>query len=416
MLIKDFHFRDSLNRPFFWLADTAWNIALRGSEEEWREYLEVRAEQGFTVIQFVATQWRGCSNPRAGRLFEVTPLGDLVFEEGAWEAVDQFVDLTRANGLVPAPVMLWANTPTCPGQSLSEAHAIEVGRRQVARWGDGPIIWLLGGDGAFDKEETAERWRRIGRGIFHDHPEAVVTMHPCGINWPTPYFQNEPWFRFSALQSGHGVDEASLRFLLEGPMVKEWKGLAHPIVNLEPNYEMARAYGTDMILDAYYVRRACWWSLLSWPTAGVTYGNNAIWIWGDEADSQAEGHDAPWRSGPWREGLRTRGISHLGVLRAFMEGIPWTQLRPMDEALCEQPGGESAEAWISVAAAPELLVAYLPKGGVIKLRADRLPSKRYTWFDPREGREVASDIVDSGGRLRLKAPDGRDWVLRVGDA
>ena len=413
MRTKDYHFTDGMGRPFFWLADTAWNIALRAPEEEWREYLTLRAEQEFTVIQFVATQWRGCSKPWMGRPFDVTSDGGLVFNEGAWEALDRFVELTRAAGLVPAPVMLWANTPTCPGQSLSEAHAIEVGRRQVARWGGGPVFWLLGGDGVYDNEEGAERWRRIGRGIFHDCPEALVTMHPCGVNWPTPYFRNEPWFRFSGIQSGHGVDEKSLRFLVDGPPAKEWEGLGHPIVNLEPNYEMARAYGTDIILNDYHVRRASWWSVLCWPTVGVTYGNNAIWIWGSDADSRAEGHDAPWRSGPWREGLRTQGIEHLGVLRKFMEGIPWTRLRPGGEVLCEQPGENSPEAWIAVAAAPELLAAYLPVGGDIHLRADLLPGKRFAWFDPREGREVASGVIESEDRIKLEAPDEQDWVLRV---
>ena len=38
--------------PFFWLADTAWLLIDRMTVEEAREYLEKRAEQGFTVIMF----------------------------------------------------------------------------------------------------------------------------------------------------------------------------------------------------------------------------------------------------------------------------------------------------------------------------------------------------------------------------
>ena len=45
-------------RPFFYLADTAWNGCLRSSRDEWRYYLSERVRQGFTAVQWVATQWR----------------------------------------------------------------------------------------------------------------------------------------------------------------------------------------------------------------------------------------------------------------------------------------------------------------------------------------------------------------------
>jgi hypothetical protein len=43
--------------PFFWLADTCWNGPLRSTDEEWEQYLSVRAAQKFTAVQWVATQW-----------------------------------------------------------------------------------------------------------------------------------------------------------------------------------------------------------------------------------------------------------------------------------------------------------------------------------------------------------------------
>lgn len=414
MYVKDYHFRDAADRPFFWLADTAWNIALRAGEAEWEAYLTLRAEQGFTVIQFVATQWRGCSNPRPGPLFEVKRGGAVDFNERAWKVLDRFVEMVRNVGLVPAPVMLWANTPGCPGQSLSESQAIELGRWQVERWSGGAVFWLLAGDGAYEDAEAAKRWCRIGRGIFHDRPDALVTMHPHGVSWPTPNFRNEPWFRFSGVQSGHGVDEAALRFLVNGPMVKEWASVHHPILNLEPNYEMARAYGTDIILDDYYVRRASWWSVLSWPTAGITYGNNPIWIWGDQADNVADGHETFWRTGPWCDGLKTPAIGHMGILRRFMEKLPWYQLRPAGDVLIHQPGERLLEDWIAVAATSRLLVAYLPKGGGISLKAELLPGKRFRWFDPRTGHHTACEELPEAQQVTLYAPDESDWVLFVG--
>ena len=57
------HLRISENRrflvkedgsPFFWLADTAWELFHRLNREEADYYLTKRAEQKFTVIQAVA--------------------------------------------------------------------------------------------------------------------------------------------------------------------------------------------------------------------------------------------------------------------------------------------------------------------------------------------------------------------------
>ncbi len=40
--------------PFFYLADTAWELVHRLDREEAVEYLDARAAQGFTAIQMVA--------------------------------------------------------------------------------------------------------------------------------------------------------------------------------------------------------------------------------------------------------------------------------------------------------------------------------------------------------------------------
>ncbi|MGD8240738.1 MAG: DUF5060 domain-containing protein, partial [Armatimonadota bacterium] len=60
------HFVHADGTPFFWLADTAWNGAIRSKDEDWRRYLARRREQGFTVVQFVTTQWRAASGDRRG--------------------------------------------------------------------------------------------------------------------------------------------------------------------------------------------------------------------------------------------------------------------------------------------------------------------------------------------------------------
>ena len=53
-------------QPFFWLADTAWELFHRASREEAIRYLDTRAAQGFTVIQAVAlAEFGGLDVPNA---------------------------------------------------------------------------------------------------------------------------------------------------------------------------------------------------------------------------------------------------------------------------------------------------------------------------------------------------------------
>lgn len=410
MKTKNYHFVDSSNNPFFWLADTAWNAALKGDEDEWHEYLRLRAQQGFTVIQFVTTQWRGAREPKGGRLFTTDDGGNVHFNEPAWKSMDRFIELIRYYGMIPAPIMLWANTPACPGQCLTENQAIEVCLQQMTRWSGGPTFWLLNGDGVYDNPQAALRWKRIGRVVHAQYPSALIGLHPCGLNWPTPYFMEEPWLGFSGLQSGHGIHNVDMNFLVNGPIVRDWRRLRHPIVNLEPNYEHAIAYATDFRISDRYIRRAAWWSVLLWPCAGVTYGNNAIWIWGHNKHNQAEDHDPSWNAPHWRMGLQTKGIEQMGILKQFLTSLDWSSLRPCQDQIVHQPGKTDPSRWIAIAANATDTVAYLPVGSNIEFRNPLPYDAIAQWFNPMNAQLVEA-LPRPSDPCTFSAPDQRDWIL-----
>jgi hypothetical protein len=407
-------FVDRTGQPFLWLADTAWNVALRDDEPAWAEYLDARAEQGFTVIQFVATQWRGCSRPVHGPVYE-TKGNRLVPNEAAFAKLDRWMQMIDDRGLIAAPVTLWANTPSCPGQALSEAQCVTLGKFMLDRWSQHPAAWLLAGDGDYRSSEVAERWKRIGRAVFADHPEAVATMHPAGLMWIADLFSDEPWYGFAGIQSGHGSDEHSLRFLQSESYATRWRDLKMPFVNLEPNYEQAIAYGTDDRFTDYHVRRAAYWSLLVAPPAGVTYGTNPIWIWAQQDGETAEGHGDFWKADHWRSGFDTPGTASMSVIRAIFERLPWPELRPGGELLFEQPGEIDPNRFIAVAATEDrsTVVVYTPTGdrAVLGLKG----AIRAEQIDPRtgEGSEAALEGSDHG--LSIAPPDSQDWlyVLRL---
>ncbi len=391
--------------PFFWLADTAWNGALRADEADWAEYLDLRREQGFTAVQFVMTQWRGWPEADVFRDDD----GRLDVDVEAFRRLDRMVTAVNEHGLVAAPVMLWTLSEGDPGQTLSEEHAVRLSRYMLARWGAHNVAWLLGGDGRY--EAVVDRWKRIGRAVFGDRHDRPVTLHPCGTSWIGDWFGDEPWFDFLGYQSGHGLPEKTSHWIAQGPPAQNWRDLDLPIINLEPNYEAHPAYGSDYRISALDVRRAAWLSVLCNPTAGVTYGTNSIWVWANET-GDAPGHSNLKAIPPWRDGLESEGIRGMTAMRAILDDVQWWRLRPAQELLVEQPGADDARMFIAVAAGDErdLVVAYLPGGGEIVLAGEGLPASG-AWRDPRDGGSVAAEGVDG----RFSAPDDRDWVLVLGD-
>lgn len=410
MKVNGYYFNDESGAPFFWLADTAWNIWCRGTPEEWDIYLAERKAQGFNVVQFVLGWWRGCSQPVHGQPFEVRD-GELVFDERAWESLDLLFAKIRAAGLIASPVMLWALTENDPGQIYTEEQCIEIARKQLARLDAPDVVWMLGGDGNYSSPEAEARWRRIGRAVFADRPETIATLHPCGGSWVGDAFKDESWYNFVAIQSGHGSLEADLKFLVNADYASAWRRIEKPFLNLEPNYEGARSYLVRKRLTAYHVRRAAYWSLLVAPPAGITYGISSIWIWARTQNEIAENHDESWIGQPWHEELKTEGALNMSTLRNIFERLPWTRLRPDQERLLQQPGLDSIEAWQVVAATPEgdCLIAYAPQGGRLLIDTKGLQKGLAAFrVDPVSGEWTHCDVAEDTGRLELVLPAGEE--------
>lgn len=400
--------------PFFWLADTAWNGVLLAKEADWNRYLATRNKQGFTAIQFVCTHWRGSSRDATGET-AFTGTDRLELNPSFFQRLDAKVAAINEHGLIAAPVVLWALTEKDPGRLLSEEAAVRVARYIVARWAAHKVVWFLGGDGRYTGKE-APRWHRIGRAVFHEPRSHLVTMHPCGQSWIAPDFRNEPWYDIVGYQSGHGDSEQHLRWLVFGPPATGWqKEPARPIINLEPNYEGHPAYHSKKRFTDADVRRAAYWSLLIAPTAGITYGNNHIWVWPYET-RVPENHPNIGPVEPWDRGLEMPGIRSMTILKQFFASLPWWQLTPAPELLAEQPGSSDVTRFIAVAKTPDarLIVAYAPRGEPIALNLPR-HAVSAEWFHPRTGesRKFPPTPQDS---YKFVPPNHEDWVLVVRQA
>ena len=82
--------------PFWYMGDTAWELFHRLTREEVQEYLDIREDQGFNVIQAVALgEFDGLTAVNAyGRLpFILDPEGiPVVKPDDTWESYWKHVD------------------------------------------------------------------------------------------------------------------------------------------------------------------------------------------------------------------------------------------------------------------------------------------------------------------------------------
>ncbi|HEV7404511.1 MAG TPA: DUF4038 domain-containing protein [Chthoniobacteraceae bacterium] len=83
-------------KPFFYLADTAWELLHRLTLEETKQYLDIRARQGFTVIQTVAlAEMDGLKVPNADGQLPFEGLDPAKPNEAYWRHVDAVIAETE---------------------------------------------------------------------------------------------------------------------------------------------------------------------------------------------------------------------------------------------------------------------------------------------------------------------------------
>ena len=396
--------------PFFWLSDTAWNGALRSSEGGWATYLMDRKGKQFTGIQFVTTQWRAA---RANAEGEVAYTGyeDIQINPEFFDRIDERINAVNEAGLLAVPVILWAlgDKKEVPGK-LPEDQAIRLARYITARYGAHHVVWFLAGDENYSGER-GERWGRIGRAVFGGREHAPVALHPQGMQWHFDSFLQEDWLDLLIYQSGHGDSPETLAWIHSGPPSEKWKQEPpRPVINSEPPYEDHIAYQSGEPHTAYNVRRAVYWSLLNAPTAGVSYGAHGVWSWEEEPGVPLN-HEGSGVARPWTEAIDLPGGQDMEHVAELFTPIDWWRLRPAeDELLTRQPGQDDPAHYVAAAAskAGDLAVVYLPKGGQVAVKRNRLESElEATWFNPRNGsRQPAGGLQNT-----FSAPSDDDWVL-----
>ena len=368
--------------PFFWLACTAWNGALKSTDEEWEHYLSQRKENNYNTIQFVTTEWRGADKNAEG-LTAIDGTGYIRINPEFFKRIDKKIDEINEKGLLASPVVLWAlpfgdGRHLSPGYSLPLDEAVLLAKYIVARYQGNHVVWTLGGDGKY-YDDLELKWKEIGRRVFDDIDHAPVTLHPHGTSWVGDIYDREEWYNLMGYQSSHSKGERTVNWINKGPMAEMWSKMKPmPYINMEPNYEEIgfRIFAKD-------VRNASYWSIFATPLAGVTYGANGIWPW-IRPGEKILNHNDPGGVTGWRKSIEFPGSIQMGYLAEFVKQFDWWNLYPANEILAEQPGEEIYNHWISVVKSPDnsIIIAYIPEKAKVKLFNPEGYEYSAQWFNP----------------------------------
>jgi hypothetical protein len=349
-------------RPFFYLADTAWAAFSNLSLTAWADYLTYRKQQGFNALQISilpithdASVGEGALEPFLSQDgdWDFTRYNPVYFDRAV-----SMVDMAVSQGFIPVLGVLWCSY--VPGTRCSKSSPMAsamplacvapYARYAAERFKPYQPIFFISGDTRFESEHEAPYYMSALKAVKDVCPEALLTMHlhPQG-DLPEAFCQQIDFYMY---QSGHAARGQDLPYRLAEKFCSY--PTQRPVLNSEPCYEGHGCIGETSRFNAFDVRKATWQSLLAGAKMGIAYGAHGIWSFHQEGMRFLNAHRSfePYR---WRDALTLPGGWDVGFAKWLFERYRLWALEPADLLLNDDPE-------IRLAASPDLsiLAIYAP--------------------------------------------------------
>lgn len=377
------HLRHADGTPALLVADTAWALPWRATQDQCEEYAQHRQAQGFNAALLMSVQPdRRARGPRSRTEhdgfdvgFEDLPDGHInQINVAYFQYLDGLAEILRRHDIVPVwnPVFHgygWKGLDVA-GPVIPPIEYARYCRYLVARYGAQPAIWLVAADGDGLAPGVDPGGWEIERWDAYQHPTGI---HYAPHQDPWAY-QDRPWLDFQWCQTGHNGEHVPQRVALM------WeKRPIKAIANGEPTYEHIGAFGRAA---GWWQGHEAWSNLTAGGVMGVVYGAGSLWQWRlDKEEVHQEWCMA--RHASWRDALHFEGATYVGLLSRIFDGLPFDGMAPDYRHTYGRAG---------LLAPGTLFVVYLPDGGVLQLEQSlkhSLPS-RYQVIDPTNGAVLAS--------------------------
>lgn len=403
--------------PFFYLADTAWELLHRLTLGEIEFYFDTRQRQGFNVIQTVLiSEMNGLRIPNAYGHLPLIEMNPEKPNPAYFDFLEQVIQLAEIKGMYLALIPVWGDKidrvfgvgPEIFNETNAFIHGRWLGKRLHAFPN---IIWMNGGDRSGGGRNYAV-WDALGKGIKSEDSDHLMTFHPLGDASSSMWFHDAAWLDFNSCQSGHSLRNYPNHLLVTYDYLRL---PCKPCIDAEPRYEEHAVNWKpeqNGVFDDYDVRQAAYWSVFA-GACGHTYGAHPVW---QMYDRQRE--PIGFVRYTWKEALNLKGASQLIHLRNLMLSRPFYERVP-DQSLLLSP--KVGDEHIRCTLGSDYLMCYLPSGGEVAIKTDGIPwnRSRAWWYDPRTGESALLGVFDKTGCSSFKAPSlgrGFDWVLVLDDA
>lgn len=400
--------------PFFYLADTAWELFHRLNDEEIEDYFENRRAKGFTVIQAVLLpELDGLNTPNRQGEVPLKDIENVIPNEAYFKWIDKVIRLAESKGLYMALLPTWGDKvdkqqgkgPQIFTPVYAQAYGTWLGKRYKNFKN---IIWINGGD-RWGGDSSYPIWDALGKGLKNADKNHLMTFYPLTGHSSSQWFNNATWLDFNMIHTGAcNQDYEIYRNLLVKDYNRE---------NVKPVLDGGSGYENQPICNApdsmgwfndKDIRKAMYWSLFS-GACGYTYGCHDVWQMLSPGQIPVNG-----ARGDWKTSLDLPGARQVIHARRLMERFGLANSIPANELIMTESG--SPEEKIVALKNENQLMVYLPQGGHLKLtippfKASGTP--RLEWMNPRNGSYIQIDIENVSKEITVNTPDQEDWILIV---
>ncbi len=409
--------------PFFWLADTAWELFHRCSLEETEFYLDKRMAQGFNVIQAVAlAELDGINTPNYNGDKPFDSLEEFIFNEAYFAHIDAVLNLALERNMHIALLPTWGDKlfkdswgkgPEIFTPERAYQYGKWIGKRYNTQKN---LIWVLGGDrNPRENSKDVAVWNEMARGIQEtqlNENKQLITFHPqpASPGGSSNWFQQEEWLSFNMHQTGHCPNQPTYQKITNDLGLSPKK----PTLDGEPLYEEhpkcfnAKEQGYSEAAD---IRRIMYWNVFA-GAAGQSYGCHAVWQMYDLDKEPVNGPLKPWKlSLDLEMANQVKHLKNLMLSQSYFDRIP-------DQSLIAEKQEDNE---LYIAATRDLngtyAFIYFPNGQKSNLNLSKMSGSSVLgkWFDPRTGVSFpVLEEIEKSEEVRINPPSegrGNDWVL-----
>ncbi len=381
------YFVDENSKPFFWQGDTEWELFHFFPFSEAKALLLERRNQGFNVIQVMATgvypEWGQMQGMKPWKGIQAWLNNNpLTPDENYFQRADSIIATAEEYGILLVIGIYHA-------RDNDEGRITTQNAKTWAKWiaqryrNSKNIVWSMYPHADPSSQPVV---RATVQGILEgDGGTHLITMHPDPSPTSSSFMHKEFWLSFNTLQTW------SCDLMNYDMVIADYERIpVKPAVNGEARYE------DEDGITPFEVRRAGYWSYLAGGFYSYGHGNN-------------------WKSPlTWRSWFNSPGAKQMMILGNLFRSIEWWNLIPDQSIFVNRVNGNTAARSTD----GDWIMAYLTNMDSVGIKLDFITESTTAtgmWIDPLTGnRTRIGTFPVTENRVFIPPKGWQDAILFIG--